>query len=69
MLVNEKQFNDKMNKGMVPDIVNDNEIPKKAVLGNRNVDMIIVPYGVKEIGDWAFAHCLMLKEIWLPDTV
>ncbi len=69
MLVNEKQFNDKMNKGLVPDIVNDNEIPKKAVLGNRNVDMIIVPYGVKEIGDWAFAHCPMLKEIWLPDTV
>lgn len=68
MLISKKQYEDKMNKSLIPDI-SDGEVPKKALLGNQKVDIIFVPYGVNRIGDWAFAHCVRLKEIWLPDTV
>ncbi|MBQ9234532.1 MAG: leucine-rich repeat protein [Lachnospiraceae bacterium] len=68
MLISKKQYEDKMNKSLIPDI-SDEEVPKKALLGNRMVDIIFVPYGVKRIGDWAFAYCVRLKEIWLPDTI
>ena len=69
MLITRQQYEEKLNKCFVPDVSEDNEIPKKAVLGNRKVDIIMVPYGVKGVGDWAFAHCMNLKEIWLPDTI
>ncbi|MBQ9200385.1 MAG: leucine-rich repeat protein [Lachnospiraceae bacterium] len=68
MIIGEKQFNEKINKCHVPDI-NLDEVSKKAMLGDKNVDLIFVPYGIKRIGDWAFAHCIRLKEIWLPDTL
>ncbi|MBQ8914141.1 MAG: leucine-rich repeat protein [Lachnospiraceae bacterium] len=69
MLINGQQYEEKLNKCFVPDVSEDNEIPKKSVLGNQKVDIIMVPYGVKVVGDWAFAHCMSLKEIWLPDTI
>lgn len=69
MLINGQQYEEKINKCFVPDVSEDNEISKKAVLGNQKVDIIMVSYGVKGVGDWAFAHCMSLKEIWLPDTI
>lgn len=44
-------------------------IPKKAMLGNRNVEKVVVPKHVTEIGDWAFAHCKKLEVIYLPATL
>ena len=69
MTINKNQYEKKLNKLYVPDISDDNYVPKKAVLGNQKVDIIFIPYGVISVGDWAFAHCMKLKEIWLPDTV
>ena len=69
MTINKNQYEEKLNKLYVPDISGDNDIPKKAVLGNQKVDIIFIPYGVISVGDWAFAHCMKLKEIWLPDTI
>ena len=69
MTINRQQYEEKLNKCFVPDVSEDDVIPKKAVLGNQKVDIIIIPYGTKCVEDWAFAHCTHLKEIWLPDTI
>lgn len=41
-------------------------VPKKWLLGDRQIEQLILPYTVNHIEDWAFAHCRNLKEIWLP---
>ncbi|MBQ9610294.1 MAG: hypothetical protein IJV15_12740 [Lachnospiraceae bacterium] len=69
MTINRQQYEEKLNKCFVPDVSGDDVIPKKAVLGNQKVDIILIPYGTKCVEDWAFAHCTHLKEIWLPDTI
>lgn len=32
-------------------------------------EYVVVPYGVEEIGDWAFYNCAAVREIKLPDSV
>lgn len=38
-------------------------IEKKAFLGLRGVRRICLPAGIKEVGDWAFAHCVSLERV------
>ena len=40
-------------------------IEKKAFMANRTIKSVTLPKSMREIGDWAFAHCDMLKEISL----
>ena len=42
------------------------EIGKKAFLSRKNLREIVIPDGVEEIGDWAFAHCDGLVWVSLP---
>lgn len=44
------------------------EIGKKAFLGSKAV-RIVLPASVYAIGDWAFAGCKKLEEIWIPKRV
>ena len=69
MTMTKEQYNEKMYKCYVPESTDGKAIDKKAVLGNRKIESIFVPYGITDIGDWAFAHCMKLKEVWLPDTL
>lgn len=69
MLITKEKYNEKMNKCHIPESIDKKTIEKKAVLGNRKIESIFVPYGIRNIGDWAFAHCMRLKEVWLPDTL
>ena len=41
-------------------------IKKKAFLGNKSVKSISLPTSIKELEDWAFAHCSNLETITLP---
>lgn len=41
-------------------------IGKKAFLSRKNVRRIRLPQTVEEVGDWAFAYCDSLEEVWLP---
>lgn len=41
-------------------------IGKKAILGNKLLRELILPQGIREIGDWAFAHCGNLRKVLLP---
>lgn len=41
-------------------------IGKKAILGNKLLRELYLPDTVREIGDWAFAHCGNLKQVMLP---
>lgn len=41
-------------------------IDKKAILGSKLVCELFLPDTVREIGDWAFAHCANLKNVMLP---
>ena len=36
---------------------------------NGNESHVVIPYGVKEIGAWAFAHCQSLTNIEIPNSV
>lgn len=42
------------------------KIEKKAFLSNKNVQEIMLPQTIEEIGDWAFAHAENLKKITIP---
>lgn len=48
---------------------NTNQIPKKAYLGENKLTEAMLPYGVTELSDWAFAGCKNLELIALPDTI
>lgn len=41
-------------------------IERKAFLSCRQLKGITLPAHLKEIGDWAFAYCANLTEVWLP---
>lgn len=41
-------------------------IAKKAALSNKILRELVLPETIREIGDWAFAHCSRLKEVRMP---
>lgn len=41
-------------------------IGKKAFLGNRSLQHIILPETIEWIGDWAFCNCVQLQRVELP---
>lgn len=41
-------------------------IAKKAALSNKILKELVIPETIREIGDWAFAHCSRLKEVRMP---
>lgn len=41
-------------------------VEKKAFLGSKRLREVFLPDTVKEIGDWAFAHCGELWKVMLP---
>lgn len=41
-------------------------IGKKAFLGNRSLQQIILPRSIEWIGDWAFCNCVQLQRISFP---
>lgn len=43
------------------------QIGKKALLGSKILRELVLPGGIKEVGDWAFAHCDKLSEILMPE--
>lgn len=45
------------------------KIPAKLHLGDHTLTHDIIPWGVREIGDWAYAHCDELTWIALPSSV
>ena len=44
-------------------------IEKKQFFGNRSLTHYVIPKGVKEIGDWAFACCRELVWVAFPESV
>ncbi len=42
------------------------EIGRKALMGNRRLQQLILPETVKKIDDWAFAGCRRLREVVMP---
>lgn len=42
------------------------ELDKKAFLSSKSLKEISLPGGLKKIGDWAFAYCSHLENVWLP---
>lgn len=45
------------------------EILPEQFSGNNNVKVVVVPYGVKSIGDDAFSNCSSLEKIILPESL
>lgn len=43
-------------------------VSKKAFLGNKVLTEVFMPDTIREIGDWAFAHCSSLYKIELPSS-
>ncbi|MCR4793491.1 MAG: leucine-rich repeat domain-containing protein [Lachnospiraceae bacterium] len=41
-------------------------VSKKAFLGKRTIKKIRLPETVKFLGDWCFANCINLTEVWIP---
>ena len=41
-------------------------IDKKAFLSSKLLREVSLPRGLKKIGDWAFAYCSQLENVWLP---
>lgn len=41
-------------------------LAKKAFLSRKNLRRVFLPRKLEEIGDWAFAYCTSLENIWLP---
>ncbi len=45
------------------------EIGRSSFALNETITSVVIPEGVKTIGDGAFAHCTNLAEITLPDSI
>jgi hypothetical protein len=45
------------------------EIPKKQFMGDNSLRQYVVPQGVTEIGDWAFAGCKNLVWVAIPESM
>ena len=41
-------------------------VEKKAFLSRKNLRKVVLPEGLEEVGDWAFAYCTNLESVWLP---
>lgn len=41
-------------------------VEKKAFLSRKNLRKVVLPEGLEEVGDWAFAYCTNLENVWLP---
>ncbi len=41
-------------------------VEKKTFLSRKNLRKAVLPEGVEEVGDWAFAYCTNLESVWLP---
>ena len=53
---------------VIPDRIEDlpvTVIGKKAFLGNKRLSDLVLPDPLREVGDWAFAHCDGLKKVYL----
>lgn len=53
---------------VIPDRIEDlpvTVICKKAFLGNKRLSELVLPDPLREVGDWAFAHCDGLKKVYL----
>ena len=53
---------------VIPDRIEDlpvTVIGKKAFLGNKRLSELILPDPLREVGDWAFAHCDGLEKVYL----
>ena len=44
-------------------------IAQEAFRGNKNIESVIVPEGVRSVGAMAFKDCISLKEVHLPSTL
>ena len=49
--------------------ISDEIIEKKAYMGERNLSKAVLTPLVSTVGEWAFANCNALKEVWIPDTI
>ena len=49
--------------------ISDEIIEKKAYMGERNLSKAVLTPLVSSVGEWAFANCNALKEVWIPDTI
>jgi hypothetical protein len=54
----------------VPEVLPDGErvtkIGRKSVLGKKQLRRVVLPAGIREVGDWAFASCSNLKTVTMP---
>ncbi len=41
-------------------------VAKKTFLSRKQLRKVVLPDSVEEIGDWAFAYCSNLENVWLP---
>ena len=41
-------------------------VEKKTFLSRKNLRKAVLPEGVEEVGDWAFAYCTNLESVWMP---
>ena len=41
-------------------------IAKKTFLSRKQLRKVVLPESVEEIGDWTFAYCTNLENVWLP---
>lgn len=54
---------------VIPEIIDDRAvcgIGRKAFLGNRSLQHIILPGTIEWIGDWAFGNCTQLRRVEFP---
>lgn len=54
---------------MIPEIIDGVPvcgIGRKAFLGNRNIQQVILPETIEWIGDWAFCNCTRLQRVEFP---
>ncbi len=42
------------------------ELSKKTFLSRKSLKKVVLPESLEEIGDWAFAYCSGLENVWLP---
>jgi hypothetical protein len=45
------------------------KIGRKSVLGKKQLRRVVLPSGIREVGDWAFASCSNLKSVTMPEAV
>ena len=64
-----KQMDESFQKLVSLELRSEKPIPPWRFRGCSNLKRLILPYGLRQIGEGAFAHCTALKEVIVPDTV